>query len=89
LSWSDKKLRIIGRYPLGSALLFLAWVDSWTVFGVFVLFNQGDLSGLALLAFGWIFGALLLIPSKKLELKRFKTVAEEVRTILQGSKVAA
>jgi hypothetical protein len=85
MSWSGGRLTIIGRYPLGAALCLLAWVDGWTVFGVFIL-SQGDFLGLALLAFGWIFASILWIPSRYLELKRFATIAGEVRTILEGNK---
>lgn len=85
LSWSAGKLKIVGRYPLSSALGSLAWVEGWTVSGVFV-WSQGHLLGLLLVGFGWLFGSILWFPSRYLELKRFTTLTAELRSLLEGNE---
>jgi hypothetical protein len=84
ISWSDGRLSIVGRYPLGVTLFFVGWLGGWTIGGLMFLIEK-PLLGAPFLAFGWAAGGGMVLHSRILERKRFLDYANEVTDALRGT----
>ena len=82
VAWKDGKLTTVGRYPFGVTVFALAWLVGWTAGGILGIF-KGQIIGIPLVALGWVCVGGMLIHSRRIELRRFKDYAAEMKSALQ------